>query len=190
MTNGTEAPGALGIGGQDMWGFTGSAGDSIQLRVGAMGFTPRLDLYGPDGALAGQFAANNLSYLDGNILLRLTNSGTYTLVVSSYFINYYGTYNVSLAQAPEAFVVSPGHSGGTLTNGAETPGAIAVGGQDMWRFTGNAGDSIQLRVDASAFTPRLDLYGPDGALAGQFAANNISYLDGNILLRLTNSFFF
>src|SRR5260221_488545 len=127
MTNGTETPGTLAIGGQDMWRFTGSAGDSIQLRVGAAGFTPRLDLYGPDGALAGQFAANNSSYFDANILLRLTNRGNYTLVVSSYFINLYCTYNVSLAQAPEAFVVSPGHSGGTLTNGAITSGTIAVG---------------------------------------------------------------
>src|SRR5258707_10491704 len=94
----------------------------------------------------------------------------------------------TLCPAPALFrsVVSPGHSGGTLTNGTETPGTLAIGGQDMWRFTGSAGDSIQLRVGAAGFTPRLDLYGPDGALAGHVSAPNTSFPRVNTLPRLTN----
>ncbi len=187
LTNGANNPGVIGLGGQDMWRFTGSAGDSIQLRVGAPAFTPRIDLYGPDGSLAGQYAVNNVTYHDADLFLRLTNSGSFTVVVSSYFNNGAGAYNLSLAQAPEAFVVSPGDSGGTLTNGANNPGVIGLGGQDMWRFTGSAGDSIQLRVGAPAFTPRIDLYGPDGSLAGQYAVNNATFHDADLFLRLTNS---
>jgi choice-of-anchor C domain-containing protein len=187
LTNGANNPGVIGLGGQDMWCFTGSAGDSIQLRVGAADFTPRIDLYGPDGSLAGQYAVANSTYHDASVFLRLTNSGSFTVVVSSYFLNGLGNYSLSLAQAPEAFVVSPGDSGGTLTNGANNPGVIGLGGQGMWRFTGSAGDSVQLRVGAAAFTPRIDLYGPDGSLAGQFAVNNATYHDADLFLRLTNS---
>jgi hypothetical protein len=187
LTNGTSNPAAIGLGGQDMWSFTASAGDSIQLRVGAPAFTPRIDLYGPDGSLAGQFAVNNGSIQDAQVFLHLTNSGTFIAVVSSYFVNGLGNYIMSLAQAPESFVVSPGHSGGVLTNGASNPGTIGLGGQDMWSFTANSGDSIQLRVGAPAFTPRIDLYGPDGSLAGQYAVNNGAVHDAQLFLRLTNS---
>ncbi len=187
LTNGAINPGTLAVGGQDMWLFTGNPGDSIQVRVGTVGFTPRIDLYGPDGSLAGQFAVNNGSYRDADVFLRLTNGGMYTVVVSSYFINGTGNYNLSLAQAPEAFTVSPGDTGGVLTNGTINPGTIGIGGQDMWTFTGSAGDSIQLRAGTAGFTPQIDLYGPDGSLAGQFAVNNGNYNDGSIFLRLTNS---
>jgi hypothetical protein len=38
-------------GGLDMWSFTGSAGDNVELRMGTIGFSRRIDLYGLDGTL-------------------------------------------------------------------------------------------------------------------------------------------
>ena len=69
-----------------------------------------------------------------------------------------------LAQIPEAFIVPAGDEGGPLTNGGNSTGTITLGDLDMWSFTANKGDSINLRLGTTNFDGKLQLYGPDGAL--------------------------
>src|SRR5690349_13151109 len=56
------------------------------------------------------------------------------------------------------------HGQETLTNGGNHPGTIAASKTNTYTFTGNSGDAIVLRVGATNVVPRIDLYGPTGAL--------------------------
>jgi hypothetical protein len=103
---------------------------------------------------------------DGIIAVTATNSGTFTVVASAVYLNQSGTYTLSFVQIPGAFVISPGDEGGTLTNGAATTGTMDVGDLDVWSFPANRGDVITLRLGATNFNPRIDLYAPDGRLIG------------------------
>ncbi len=186
LTNGAYQTANLNLGELAMWSFSANAGDNIQLRMGATNFVPRIDLYGPDGTfLTNAFTANG-SYRDAVLALQLTNSGTFTVVASSYYLNNYGGYALNLARVPGVFVVSPGYQGGTLTNGPYQPGNLQLGELAMWSFNANAGNSVQLRMGATNFVPRIDLYGPDGTLlASAFTANGANR-DAELSLQLTN----
>lgn len=187
LTNGAVFNGQIILGGFNMWSFTGNAGDNLQLRMGATNFSPRIDLYGPDGAvLTNGFTANG-TFRDALLYYQLTNSGTFTVVVSSYFLNTFGGYSLNLAQIPERFVVSPGQQGGTLINGSRNAGTIGLGGLQMWAFAANAGDSIQLRMGADTYSPRIDLYGPSGRLLTNAFTANGTFRDASLATQLTNS---
>src|ERR1017187_4020691 len=169
----------------DSYNFTANAGDSINLRVGTTGFNPVLKLYGPNGALLATDASGS-GYYDAAIAYVATNSGTFTVVVSSDLLNGTGTYALHLAQIPEPFIVPPGDQGGPLTNGADATGTNTIGDLDMWSFTANAGDSINLRVGTTGFDPLLKLYGPNGTLLASYASGS-GYYDAAIAYVATNS---
>jgi Bacterial pre-peptidase C-terminal domain len=163
LTNGANATGTITLGRQDMWSFTAAKGDSINLRLGTTNFSGWLQLFGPDGTLLmsgvddGSTDASINSYA-------ATNSGTFTVLVSSWFSGGTGTYALNLSQVPEAFIVPAGDGGGSLTNGANATGTITLGRQDMWSFTANKGDNINLRLGTTGFDGWLRLFGPNGAL--------------------------
>ena len=187
LTNGVLQPGTIQLGDLDMWTFAANAGDSIQLRMGTVGFVPNIDLYGPDGTLISSAFTANTGYRDALMSLQLTNGGTFTAVVGSYYLGGSGTYTINLAKVPGTFVVAPGGAGGTLTNGFMQPGTLALGGLDMWSFAGQAGDSIMLRMGTVNFTPIIDLYGPDGTLVNSAFTANTGYRDVLLALQLTNT---
>ena len=160
LANGADATGTITLGDQDMWSFTANKGESINVRQGTSGFKGYLELYGPTGALLGTASGNSTDQL---IAYTAANSGTFTVLVSSEYTGGTGTYVLNLAQMPEPFVVPAGDDGGTLTNGADATGTITLGDQDMWSFTANKGESINVRL-GSTFPGNLELYGPNGAL--------------------------
>ena len=51
-----------------------------------------------------------------------------------------------------------------MTNGGNYDGTITLGDLDMFTFTANKGDSINLRLGTTNFIGELQLYGPNGAL--------------------------
>ncbi|HEY5040675.1 MAG TPA: PPC domain-containing protein [Verrucomicrobiae bacterium] len=188
MTNGGAYPGTIPIGDQQMWSFPANKGDNISVRLGTSGFYGRVQLFGPNGA---SLALVQGQSTDNLITETATNSGTFTVLVSAYYDPGYrggvegtGTYVLSLAQFPEPFIVPAGDDGGTLTNGANATGTITLGDQDMWSFTANKGDSINLRVGATGFDGWLKLYGPNGAL---LATGGSGYVDALVAYTATNS---
>jgi hypothetical protein len=149
----------------DSYTFTANTEDSINVRLGTTGFNGKILLYGPGSVLlkTAPTASGNAGP-DQAIAYKATNSGTFTVLVSSYSVGGTGTYVLNLAQMPEPFIVSSGDEGGPLTNGANATGTITLGDQDMWSFTANAGDSINVRLGTTGCYGYLQLYGPNGAL--------------------------
>src|ERR1700690_4351986 len=168
LINGANQTGILLVNTTNSYTFTANKGDSINLRQGTTGFKGYLELHGPTGALLGTASGNSTDQL---IAYTATTNGTFTVLVSSEYSGGTGTYVLNLAQIPEPFIVPAGGEGGTLTNGANATGTITLGDQDMWSFTANKGDSINVRL-GSTFAGSLELYGPTGALLGTGADNN------------------
>lgn len=157
----------------DSYTFTANKGDNIVLRLGTTGFTGNLDLHGPDGALlktAASATAAAISYT-------ATDSGTFTVLVSSYFSAGTGSYVLRLAQFPEAFIVPAGDEGGPMTNGGNHAGTNSLADLDMWSFTATAGDNIVLRLGTTGFAGNLNLYGPNGALLKTATSGTDTELD-------------
>ena len=146
----------------DSYIFTANTGDSINLRLGTTDFSGRLQLYGPNAALLA--AVGNYPVNDDLIAYTATNSGTFTVLVSSAVVNDSGTYALHLAQVPEAFIVPAGDEGGAMTNGGNYAGTNTLGDLDMFTFTAVAGDSINLRLGTTNFIGKLQLFGPSGVL--------------------------
>jgi trimeric autotransporter adhesin len=181
MTNGGNYSGTLTLGDLEMWSFTANAGDNIVLRLGSTGFEGNLNLYGPNGALLKTAGGNST---DWELAYTATNSGTFTVLVGSYYPGGVGTYALHLAQFPEAFIVPASEEGGPLTNGGNFGGALTLGDQNMWSFTANAGDNFVLRLGSTGFEGNLNLYGPNGALLKTAGGNST---DWELAYTATNS---
>ena len=189
LTNGATYLGTLPVGDLDTWNFNANAGDSIMLQMGALvrsnaGFYPQIFLYDPYGNLQARVSDSQGTFLQ----TRATNSGTFSVVVNSYYDYGAGTYSLNLAKAPGTFVVSPGDEGGTLSNGVMNSGVLPTGDMDMWSFSANSGDNITLRMGAlvksnTTFYPQITLFGPDGGMLSQGANSSDAYVN----VRATNS---
>ena len=187
LTNGANHLGVTLNGDEDMWTFTANVGENITLRCGEVSgtasYNPYLRLIGPTGVLI----ATDNDALDSYINHRATNSGTYAVLVGSWFPGQTGTYSLRYAKAPGDFVVPSDDEGGPLTNGANHLGTNSIGDEDIWSFTAAVGDNITLRVGeisgSASYNPYLRLIGPTGVLVA--ADNDVS--DSYINYRATNA---
>src|ERR1035441_5169722 len=92
----------------DSYTFTANTGDSINLRLGTTNFSGELQLYGPNGALLETIGGYPVN--DDLIAYMATNSGTFTVRVSSSVIRGTGTYALHLAQIQCVSAGAPYHS--------------------------------------------------------------------------------
>jgi hypothetical protein len=78
FANGAVETGTLGVAALDRWEFTACVGDWIAPQLATTNFFANFGLYGPDGSLLASAGGSNLVFS-----LPATNSGTFTLLVSS-----------------------------------------------------------------------------------------------------------
>src|SRR5439155_6643 len=188
MTNGATNPGSIYQGDFDTWTFTATQGDYIALSVGTetqttAHFAPWIRLLSPTGVLLGNSSTGTGA---SNVAATAPTSGTYTVIVGSYFGGNYdgtGSYQLTLAKGPGAVEVSTGDEGGPMTDGATNPGSIYQGDFDTWTFTATQGDYFALSVSTETHTLSLHdalpiLLSPTGVLLGNSAtgtgASNIA----------------
>src|SRR2546428_615800 len=120
MTDGATNAGSIYQGDFDTWTFTATQGDYIALSVGTVTqttahFAPWIRLVSPTGARLGHSSTQTQA---SNVAATAPTSGTYTVIVGSYFGGYYdgtGSYLLTLAQGPGSVVVSTGAEGGPMT---------------------------------------------------------------------------
>ena len=173
MTNGANHSGAISFAGeQDLWTFTANVGDSIALSLGEVApltsFNPWMRLRDPNGLQVGSDPAFVVSQL--NVVAAI--AGTYTVLVSdgSSGHDLTGSYLLTLAKTPGAFVVPGGDEGGAMTNGANHQGAIHLGDIDQWTFRATSGHALSVSIGEVApetsFTPWIRLRARDGTQVG------------------------
>ncbi len=145
---------------QDSYTFTASIGEYVHISmadVSGSTMIPRIDLYGPSGALL-KSSAGDIS----RIMYQVTENGTHTVV--AYDTNSNGTerpYDLHFVHMPGA------NEGGLLPNGGVVSESFDYGDLDSYTFTASVGENVHIRaadISVSTMIPRIDLYGPSGAL--------------------------
>ena len=188
MTNGDNHNGTISVSGEiDSWTFTANQGDSISLSIGVVGsptLRPSIKLQNPNSVQIASDEGLTIAQID----LTAPLNGTYTVLVASGFGLPTGTgsYVLTLAKTPGAFIVPAGDEGGPMTNGANHSGVITLGDLDMWTFNANQGDSISLSigvVGSPTLRPFIRLRNPNGVEVG--SAQNLLIAQINITAPLT-----
>src|SRR6059036_1431060 len=134
------------------------------------GFRPWIRLVSPTGVLLATSSAGASAV---QVATNAPTTGTYTVIVGTndgFGRNEdTGSYLLTLAKGPGAFVTSAGDEGGDLTNGATQAGTIYLGDLDQWSFTATQGDYIALSMGevapvSAGFRPWIRLVSPTGVL--------------------------
>src|ERR1017187_8229427 len=81
----------------DSYTFTANTGGNIVLRIGKTNFSPAPSLHCPNNAWLDSMPAGNGFFATG-LAYRATNSGTFSVLVSSLGVGGTGTYGLHLAQ--------------------------------------------------------------------------------------------
>jgi len=186
--------GTLKAGAKDDWHFVGSVGDVIALTVerASGDLEPVLLLHDPaDRPVVGTQAASGQGSA-ALIQVRLAQTGPYRIQVSG-SDQTAGEYALKLTLATpggitptptlSATTVSPDSIAGTITYGATVQGELDNNiYRQSWRFRGNAGDTLDIRMTATSgnLNPMLALISPLGDIV---AANDSASggLDAGIL---------
>src|SRR5215471_12051543 len=126
VTNGAETPGTLAANTTNSYTFNATNGDSLVLRVGAPVINPRLVLLNPASVVIGLAGSGVSGAHEAYLPVSATNTGTFTVQVSSIVAGGSGTYVLRLAKIPGNFVVSPGDEGGALANGTSNSGTNSL----------------------------------------------------------------
>jgi hypothetical protein len=187
LQNGARHRGQIAVGDLDPWTFTGAAGDSLVLRAGGDNFTPWIRVYGPDGSLQVQSTSSSVNNRDSEVAFVATNAGPFTVILSSYYLNGTGAYELTLGQSPGTLSVTSGDDGGPLTNGWKHTGQISIGDLDLWSFPAEAGDSVVVRAGGTGFTPYVRIYGPSGSLQALNTSSSVNNRDSEVAFVATNA---
>lgn len=147
----------------DSYTFKANIGDSINMRLGTTGFFGQLELYSPTGGLLAM-GVTNLQEYDVAISYAATNSGIFSVLVSSLLPRGSGTYVLHSAQIPQSFVVPAGDEGGNITNNGNYTGTITLGDLDIYSFIAYTSNIVNLALHATNIFGQIRLYGPSGAL--------------------------
>jgi len=184
MTNGVNYTGDIHIGDLDMWSFTATAGEALTVSIGETGadavYQPWIRLRSPTG----QDLGSSFGVRAGQINTNATVTGIYTVIVSTADsgLDAAGTYTLTIANTPRAFVVPPGDHGGPIVVGDPNPGIIHIGDVDMWTFVAHEGDPLSVLITdinspGTDFTPWIRLRSPTGAQIGSsFGATTATIL--------------
>ncbi len=175
LVNGGLRSGALTKGDLDSYTFVANVGERLHLRladVDGTSYYTRLWLYGPTGALVTNAWGPEVADLDVNA----PASGTYTVVVADYYGTGTGNYELH-------FVRIGANEHGELVNGGVREETLTRGDLDSYTFTGNVGDSVQLRMTdttGAALYPRIFLIGPTGALVTSAWGPDVATLNATL----------
>ncbi|MEJ0034804.1 MAG: GDSL-type esterase/lipase family protein [Gammaproteobacteria bacterium] len=162
LPNGGSVSSRIDLGDIDSYTFSGSVGQSVQLRVAdtdAGSLRPMVLLLAPDGSLL----RTGYGEAIGDVTMTLPQTGTYTVLVEDTFGGGIGNgtntgnYTLYFANAPGANEL------GRLSSGAVVNGRIDLGDLDSFSFSATAGESATIVITGSGeLRPLLYLYGPTG----------------------------
>ena len=185
---GTNTSGHLSAADMDTYTFTASSNDVVDITLVRTNGTgaPYFALYGPDAALV--LANNYNSYLAYTAGLRLTKTGSYTLVL--YATDNISAYDYALnltAIAGGVNLREAGDGDEAILPGENTGGHISPADKDTYTFMASSNDVVDITLVRTNGTsaPYFALYDPNGVFVlGDNYDTNLAYVTG---LRLTNA---
>ena len=152
----------------DAFSFRARTGDRVGIRLSSEDFDPVVRVGRMDGSEFVQLAENDDGpgggALDSYLVFTAPGNDTYVVRVTPLGANGAGAYALSLSEAPAATPGEPITVGQTVegelvaTDGPNDAGQAA----DSYRFSGRAGQRVQVEMASSAFDTFLELFSIDG----------------------------
>ena len=171
--------------------FGANAKDVVNFTVVAAGggLSPKIDLYGPTGAVVSYNYNGNPFGCSGGPTLELNSvtlpdTGTYTVLIADCSDTNTGTYTIFVQRTNNPAGAINLQFGGQPQTG--TIGSVAQ--SNSYTFGANAKDVINFTVVAASggLSPKIDLYGPTGALLSYNYNGNPFGCSGGTTLELNN----
>ena len=153
----------------DAYSFRARTGDRVGLRLASSAFDPVVRVGRMNGSEFVELAQNDDGpgggALDSYLVFTAPDTDTYFVRVTPLGTNGAGAYELSLSEVPD---VAPGAA---ITIGDSVDGQLDAtdgpndAGQaaDSYRFSGRAGQRIQVEMSSSTFDTYLELFSIDGA---------------------------
>ncbi|MBK8022672.1 MAG: pre-peptidase C-terminal domain-containing protein [Chloroflexi bacterium] len=145
---GETKPGWLQAGVPSSYQFAGAAGDAIVIHLESEEFDPFLRLLDFQDNVLAEDDDSGME-LNSRLSATLPAEGLYHVEVSSFDSNAGGKFTLSLEQ-----LAAPGD----LSYGQVVQGQIQGGSPQSYRFSGQAGERVQIQVDSSEFDAMLTLF--------------------------------
>jgi hypothetical protein len=146
-----DVSGALGIGESDYWAVDGAPGQILRCQGLADQFDVALELYDPLGE---RIEVNDDGAGERNALMTalLRERGRYLVRVFAIGDGGSGPYRLHKTASPVR----------ALRMGMKTDGNVGNGSEDIWSFTGKAGQTVIISARSGEFDTVVRLFGPDG----------------------------
>ena len=159
----------------DLYALEFAAGDEVTIRMvmtSSIGFSPRVELYAPDGTLLTTASGSSIgSGSAARIDITLSTSGIYTLIVNDSGQTRSGNYSLVWQR--------PNNPCGTTPLSCGQLVATSIGAAlelDLYALEFAAGDEVTIRMvmtSSIGFSPRVELYAPDGTLLTTASGSSI-----------------
>ena len=154
---------------QDVYSFSGRAGQRLVIRLSSTAFDSYLLMRGP-----ADFSQDNDDAAQGNndaqLDVRLPADGTYRIVATSYRSGEQGEYTLEVTEGAGQQVAEGAapSGGGAIAAGQTQRGTLARGDDtlrtgeliDTWRFQGRRGQRVNVRLSSGDFDAYLLMRGP------------------------------
>ncbi|MFN3167459.1 MAG: hypothetical protein ACE37H_10390 [Phycisphaeraceae bacterium] len=180
LTSGTTFNGLLDAGDIDTFTIDADAGDELFLSFldgsNSSSFDPGVFIYNPDGTLRTRTTASTAGVEFSDT--KLTQSGTYTIVVRDQGANATASYSLTAVVVDEV----ADNDNATLNNAVAFFGLLDTADIDTFTFSATAGNVLTLDFNdgsnSSSFDPGVFIYNPDGTLRAS-ALGSTSGIDLN-----------
>ena len=165
------------IGEENFYNFEAVAGDILRLKLfptKSSEVDPGFLLYNPDDTQLDSRSGENREAISNG--LKLTQDGTYTIIVNDFENNEIGDYILDLQRINNPVNASSINFGKGRENSIDV-----MGDEDFYTFEAVAGDLIRLSTTRlSDVDPGFELYNPDGTLLDDLIMN--SETDNSVVL--------
>jgi hypothetical protein len=145
----------------DRYGFTGTAGQKITIKMDSADFDTKIELFDPDGNFIKSQAGTSQTLL----LLELAKTGIYTIRATSKDINKIGSYSIALIN--NSCTASPISLGQTVNGSLSISDCYDITSTlyyDEYAFTGIRGQKMIITMNSTAFSPNVRLSGSNGQI--------------------------
>ena len=153
MTSGTATNGSITAGGTSTQTFVGTSGQAVVLNLAAS-YHGYIKVYNPD--------TTYWTYGQDRFAGTLTQTGTFTVVISGYYSTDNGPYSLYYVRGSSSV------SGGSLTSGGTINASLTANALTSYQFTGTAGQWAVIYTGASYHT-QIYVYRPDGSSGGTWS---------------------
>lgn len=169
---------------QDVYTFTGRAGQTLRVNLDSNTMDALVRVTGPGGFAQEDDDSGDL--LNAQLDITLPANGTYQVIATTYSAGVTGDYTLRVSEIDPRQNAATAAAIGTIRVGQTINGALRAGdptrssGQfaDAYTIEGQQGQTIEIRLTATAYDPFLSISGP-----GNFQADNDDDMESNEPLR-------